>query len=88
MSFSNTFAFAVARAVDVATASTFTKHIDCTISSLCDVALLTDGSPFLQRLGKVLNWISTGHTAAARTADIQDAHEVIAFLTLPNDPKT
>ena len=39
MSFSNTFAYAVARAVDVATASVFTKETDCTISSLCDVAL-------------------------------------------------
>lgn len=83
MSFSNTFAFAVARAVDVATASVFSKHVDVTISSECDIALETHGSPFLQRLGHLLNWISANHTRNARLSDIADAQNVIAYLTLP-----
>jgi hypothetical protein len=98
MSFSNTFAYAVARAVDVATASVFTKETDCTISSLCDVALETGGSPFLQRLGRVLNWIQPAkpatatapatpyHTREARLSDIAKAQAIINYLTLPAKP--
>jgi hypothetical protein len=82
VSFYNTFAFAVARATDVATASVFSRHVDVTISSECDMALLTNSNPFLQKLGHLLNWISPGHTASARQSDIADAQAVIAYLTL------
>lgn len=85
MSFSQTFAYAVARAVDVATASVFTHHTDVTISSLCDVALERNGSPFLQRLGRVLNWIQPGHTAAARQSDIDKGLAIVNFLR-PQQP--
>ena len=81
MSFSQTFAYAVARAVDVATASVFTHETDCTISSLCDVALEKNTEPFLQKLGHVLNRIQKGHTAEARASDIAKAKAIIAFLS-------
>jgi hypothetical protein len=81
MSFSNTFAYAVARAADVATASVFTKHTDCTISSLCDVALEKNGDRALQRLGRVLNWIRPGHTREARLSDIAKGQAIVDYLS-------
>ena len=93
MSFSNTLAFAVARAVDVATASVFTKETDCTISTLCDVALERNGEQFLQRLGRLLNRIQPGspatattpaipcHTRAARISDYTKGQAIVAFLS-------
>lgn len=80
MSFSQTFAYAVARAVDVATASIFTHHTDVTISSLCDVALERNGNQFLQRLGRLLNHIQSGHTAEARQSDIDKGLAIVNFL--------
>lgn len=80
MSFSQTFAYSVARAVDVATASVFTKHTDCTISTLCEVALQTQKSPFLQALGKALNWIQKGHTASALQSDYDKGQAIVSFL--------
>lgn len=81
MSFSNTLAFAIARAADVATASVFTQYKDVTISTECDVALgSANGHPFLKRLGKTLNWISPGHTKGARQADIANAKAALAYM--------
>lgn len=83
MSFYNTLAYSVARSVDVATASVFTRHTDCTISSLCDVALVSGGPPFLQKLGRLLNRISPGHTASARQEDIGMAQNILQYLCPP-----
>lgn len=93
MSFSQTFAYSLARGVDVLTATVFTHETDCTISSLCDVALDTNGEPFLQKLGRLLNKIqpavaatattpaSPYHTREARLSDIAKAQNIIQFLT-------
>ena len=83
MSFSQTFAFSLARAVDVATATVFTHETGCTISAMCDVALEKNGDPFLQKLGRLLNKISKGHTRAARLQDIANALAILNYLRLP-----
>ena len=94
MSFSNTVAYSLARGGDVLTATLFTHHTDCMISSLCDVALDTNGSPFLQRLGRILNRIQPAqpatattpatpyHTREARLSDIAKGQAIVDYLRL------
>jgi len=58
-----------------------------TVSTRCDQALVDrkERWTFLALLGRFLNWLSPGHTAAARIADINRAELAISELTPVQD---
>lgn len=72
----------IARAVDVLLASWFWKKQDCTISSLCGLALRQDPNvrTFNGYLGRLLNRIQPGHTESAIASDLAKAQAVLELL--------
>lgn len=87
MAWQNTYSFTLAVATDVLTASIFWNRKDVTVSSLAGMAIRAGKTKsLLGRIGKILNWIQTGHCESAIAYDTQVAQQTIAFLSSNQAP--